>query len=327
MTPLTARRRCTSPANGHVNVARLLLDKGAEVDRAKEDGRTPPTSPARRPRRRGAAAAGQRRGGRSGDDGGRSTPLFIACRRHVVDVGAAAAGQRRGGRSGDKWELRRRCTSPAERPRRRGAAAAGQRRGGRSGDEGRRDAAVRRLPCGRVDAARLLLEKGAEVDRARRTAATSGRHGPLGTQMLEDGAMGCIACQNGHVDAGGCCWRKARRSTAGRTQRRCHRGCQSATSTWRSCCWRKARRSIRAEERHDAAVSSPAGTDASTRRGCCWRKARRSTGRIIGRPRRRRWTQQSIAVRTQSSRSSRTTFTRQTSDAMLDKGAAKIWRT
>ena len=38
----TAVRRCTPPARkGHVDAARLLLDKGAEVDRADKRDRTP----------------------------------------------------------------------------------------------------------------------------------------------------------------------------------------------------------------------------------------------------------------------------------------------
>ena len=64
----TGGRRCTSPASsGHVDAARLLLEKGAEVDRAAEDGATPLWAACHeRPRRRGAAGAGERRGGRPG---------------------------------------------------------------------------------------------------------------------------------------------------------------------------------------------------------------------------------------------------------------------
>ena len=54
--------------NGHVAVARLLLDKGAGVDRAEENGQTPLfVACCGGPRRRGAAAAGQQSGGRPGE--------------------------------------------------------------------------------------------------------------------------------------------------------------------------------------------------------------------------------------------------------------------
>ena len=88
---------------GHVDAARLLLDKGAEVDRA--DG-----------------LYGK-------------TPLRIACQNGPRRRGADVAGQRRGGRSGDyKWCDAIVCRLP-ERPRRRRAAVAGA-RGGYRGEDG-----------------------------------------------------------------------------------------------------------------------------------------------------------------------------------------------
>ena len=119
---------------GHVDVAQLLLDKGAEVDQADEDG---------------------------------FTPLFVACQKGHVDA-VVVAGQRRKGRSGEQ----ERCDAAMDRllrwPRRRGAAVVGERRGGRSGDKGRPVRPGEPPACrkGHVDAARLLPEKGAAVDRA-----------------------------------------------------------------------------------------------------------------------------------------------------------------
>ena len=59
VTPLHA-----TCGNGHIDAARLLLENGAEVDRATEDGETPLHVACDGPSRRGAAAAGQLRRGR-----------------------------------------------------------------------------------------------------------------------------------------------------------------------------------------------------------------------------------------------------------------------
>ena len=221
-----------------VDAARLLLDNGAEVDRARKDGDAAVRRLPERPRRRGAAA-GQRRKGRSGD-GGRSDAAVHRLPDRATRPSSAAAGQRRGGRSADETvyayvhrkegprstrpsserrggrlagtrTVKRRCSSPA---RTTGDAARLLLDGGAEVDRaerGRSDAAVRRLRKGHVDAARLLLEKGAEVDRA-----TEG----LGYTPL------FVACEKGHVGAARCCWTKARRSIGrrgGRSDATVHR--------------------------------------------------------------------------------------------------------
>ena len=80
-------RRCTSACeNGHVDVARLLLDNGAEVNRAKKDGATPlyiacekgHVDAARLLLDKGADM------NRAKENG--VTPLFIACFNNHVDV-------------------------------------------------------------------------------------------------------------------------------------------------------------------------------------------------------------------------------------------------
>ena len=119
--------------NGHVDAAWLLLDKGAEVDRATKDG---------------------------------WTPLFIACQKGHVDVA----------------RLLLECDAEVDLATKKGttplftacARATSTRRGccwikART-LIGRRENGTTPLyiACenGHVDAARLLLDKGAEVDRA-----------------------------------------------------------------------------------------------------------------------------------------------------------------
>ena len=230
--------------NGHVDAARLLLDKGAEVDRANKHGRRRCSSPARtatstrrgccwrkarrstgrrrtvrrrcsspaeRPRRRGAAVAGQRRGGRSGDGEGRRDAAVHRLPEGPRRRGAAVAGQRRGGRSGDEGGARRRCSSPAEK--------------------------------GHVDAARLLLDNGAEVDQAEEDGCDAAVHRLLRTATST---------------RRGCCWRKARRSIGRTTADAAVRRLPRATSTRRGCCWTKARRSTGRRRTVRRRCSSPA---------------------------------------------------------------------
>ena len=109
-------------------------------------------------------------------------------------------------------------------PRRHGTVVAGQRRGGRSGESERSDAAAH-IACFRgrhVDAALLLLDKGAEIDRA-----FGGRRTPL-----------LMACVEGHVDAVRLLLDKGaevdRATKDGR--RRCTSPAGMATSTRRGCC-------------------------------------------------------------------------------------------
>ena len=295
----------SSPAgDGHVDVVRLLLEKGAEVDRAKEDG---------------------------------WTPLLIACQQgHVERRGCCWRKARRligrRGRSG------RRCTSPASAATstRRGCCWTKARRSiGRWRTE---DAAMDRLPE-RFDAARLLLDKGAEVDRAdkegwtplyvacqeSRAAAGERRGG-----RSEQGATPLhVACREGHVDAARLLLDKGaevdRAMEDGATP--LNIACQKGHVDAARLLLEKGAEVDRADEEWDGRrCTSPASSATSTRCGCCWRKARRSIGRISRA--RRRWTQQRNAVMTQSSRSSRTTFTRQTSTRrhIPPKEAAKIWR-
>ena len=352
---------------GHVDAARLLLDNGAEVDRADKDGWTPLcTSPARTATStwRGCCWTTAREVDRAREDGGRRysppartatstrrgccwtkarrstgrmkdgwTPLYVACENGHVDAarllldkgaevdratedGADAAVHRllkaTSTRRGCCWTKARRsigrsdrrngrrCTSPARTATstRRGCCWTTARRStGRGG--GRPDAAVRRLPKGHVDAARLLLEKGAEVDRAdeengdaadhrlpegprRRGAAAAGQR--RGGRPGDEGRRGrrCTSPAGTATSTRrGCCWTTARRSTGrrGRSRRRCTAPARRATSTRRGCCWTKARRSTSGDKAAGRRCTSPAGRATSTRRGWCWRKARRSTGR------------------------------------------------
>ena len=170
---------------GHADASRLLLEKGAEVDRARGTAVRRCTSPVRRARSmrarllldNGAAVD------RAEEDGW--TPLLIACQNgQSTRRGCCWTTARRS--IGRIRTAGRRCTSPAKGHV--GAPAVVRKRcGGRSGGEERYDAAVRRLARRAHVEARLLLEKGAEVDRRRRAArrrcsspaftATSTRHG------------------------------------------------------------------------------------------------------------------------------------------------------
>ena len=141
--------------NGHVDAARLLLDKGAEVDRANQNGTTPlhvacqnGHVDAKRLLLDKGADVDQSRNG--------VTLLFLASER-PRRRGATVAGKKRGGRPGaGEWYDAAVRRLPA-RPRRRGAAVVRKGRGGRSGDELGCDAAVHRkitAPLGRRRAAR-----------------------------------------------------------------------------------------------------------------------------------------------------------------------------
>ena len=132
--------------NGHVDAARLLLDKGAEVDRANQNGTTPLYVACQNGHADAASAvAGQRRDVDQSRNG--VTLLFLACQNGHVDVAQLLLERRRGGRPGaGEWhDAARRL--PA-RPRRRGAAVVRKGRGGRSGDELGCDAAVHRKITG-----------------------------------------------------------------------------------------------------------------------------------------------------------------------------------
>ena len=118
---------------------------------------------------------------------------------------------------------------------------------------------------GHVDAARLLLDKGAEVDRADKDGET-----PLFN-----------ACWNGHVDAA-----RLLLDKGAEVDRAAEDG---ATPLWIAC-WKghvDAARLLldngaavdRAAEDGGRRCSSPARTATSAWRGCCWRTARRSTKR------------------------------------------------
>ena len=144
-------------SKGHVDAARLLLDKGADVDRAKKDG---------------------------------VTPLYIRLPERPRRACATVAGERRGGRIG-RGRQRRRCSSPAGTGH-VDAARLLLEKGARSIGRMRTPlfyAAAHRLAInGHVDAARLLLEKGAEVDRADEdgadAAVPSPAEGPLDAARL-----------------------------------------------------------------------------------------------------------------------------------------------
>ena len=124
---------------GHVDTARVLLDKGAEVDRAMNDGRTPlyiacencHVDAARLLLEKGAAVD------RAENDG--RTSLWIACRYGHVDVARLLLDQ----------------GAEVDRAEENGATPLF-------------------AACfnGHVDAVRLLLDKGAEVDRAMEDGTT-----------------------------------------------------------------------------------------------------------------------------------------------------------
>ena len=151
----------------------------------------------------------------------------------------ARKGQRSTGRCQEKERMPigqrtvgRRCGSPARRatPTWRHSVCEGQHidavrllleKGADRGDRDDGQTMRRRYswPCQgewprRCCAARgMLLDKGAE-------AIATGQRRAVTTPLF-------IACQNGHVDAAVCCWRKAMRSTGRKTVRRvhaCHHG-------------------------------------------------------------------------------------------------------
>ena len=140
--------------------ARLLLEKGAEVDRRTRSNAAIHRLP-ERPRRRGAAARERREGERTVDKGSRPELGTCWTRR--------STGRRGGGP---------RCSSlPARTACRRGAAVAGQRRRRSQGhqqesNERRRGTAsaplftaTRCRDSTYIEVVRLLLANGADVDR------------------------------------------------------------------------------------------------------------------------------------------------------------------
>ena len=98
---------------GHIDTARLLLDKGAEVDWASKEGGTPLSIACYAARRRGAAAAGERRGGRPGEEDG-ATPLYPRAKR-PRRRGAASCWRKARRSIGRTCTVRRRWTPRATR--------------------------------------------------------------------------------------------------------------------------------------------------------------------------------------------------------------------
>ena len=158
------RTTCTSPARSHVDVARLLLDKGAEVDRANKDGTTPlyvaghngHVAAVRLLLDNGADI------NRADKDG--ETPLHGVCDHYSCDNSHIEAGfcwrmvlmstgritkakrrrplRRVGGTQSSRWLTCMLWLRPATPTRWRGSSTA---RGGREGKRVGRNAAVRRL--------------------------------------------------------------------------------------------------------------------------------------------------------------------------------------
>ena len=119
---------------------------------------------------------------------------------------------------------------------------------------------------GHVDAARLLLDKGADVNRADKG----------------DGRRYSLRAKTAASTRRGCCWIKARRSIDGQistVRRRSGQLASTATSTRRGCCWTNGAEVGRADKRGRTPLFIACGTVTSTWHGCCWTRARRSTGR------------------------------------------------
>ena len=140
-------------------VARLLLDKGAEIDRAAHALRSTPLFIACQ------RATSTRRGccwttaPRSTKIEGTAPGLFVACEDGHVDVARLLL---------DRSGTRRRCTSPS-----RTATPTWLRQGllGAEIDRAREDGAIA-CEKGHVDAARLLWERGARIHRANNLCET-----------------------------------------------------------------------------------------------------------------------------------------------------------
>ena len=171
--------------NGQVDAARLLLDRGAEVDRATKKGATPlfiacengHVDAARLLLERGAEVDRARKDG--------VTPLFIACQnghvevvRLLLDKGAAVDRADKYGQTPLFIACQQGRIDAARLLLEKGADV------NRANKNGATPLFVA-CQYGRVDAALLVLDRGAEVDRANQKGAT-----PL-----------YIACENGHVDA------------------------------------------------------------------------------------------------------------------------------
>ena len=251
--------------NGHVDAARLLLDRGAEVDRATEDGRTPlyiACSTATSTRRACCWTKARRSTGRRRTVGRRCTsPASRAAdaARLLLDNGAAVDRARR--------TAGRRCTSPARTATstRRGCCWTKARR-----SIGRWRTAISPLYIACAGPRRrgaLLLEKGAEVDRAAKKDGSTPLH---------------AACENGHVDAarlllgdaaGVVLLRQGRGRSAERPRRR---GTRLPVRTRTHAGGGRKKRTVRHAEAPSKVLRARA---TSTRRGCCWTTAPRSTRR------------------------------------------------
>ena len=113
------------------------------------------------------------------------------------------------------------------------------------------DAAVHARSNGHVDAARLLLEKGVEVDRAAEDGATplhnACEKGHAELLLLENGADAnrvhkCgstplyVACEKGNADVARLLLENGADATGRAGFSRCTSRARKATSTWRGCC-------------------------------------------------------------------------------------------
>jgi ankyrin repeat protein len=210
-TPLNA-----ACENGH-DAARLLLEKGAEVDRADEDGWTPLLTACHEGRVDEATllldnGADVNRAHKCG-----STPLYVACEEGHVD--AARLLLNNGAEVDRAWDngatpLYIACwkghVDAARLLLEKGAEV------DRAMNDGRTPLYIA-CQNGHFDAARLLLDKGAAVDQAAENGSTplhiACEHGRVDAARLllekcaaVDRAMNdgrtplCIACQNGRID-------------------------------------------------------------------------------------------------------------------------------
>ena len=245
------------PAEGHVDAARLVLDQGAEVDRAEEDGRTP-LHIACHQGHLDAAQLLLERGAKKVDqadplDYGR-TLLYMACENNHVDAARILLDK---GAEVDRADMHDRTPLYIACEKGHVNAARLLINNGAEVDRAMKDGWTPLFAaCENATSARALLD-GADVNRANKKGETPLFIACALTRLLldnVDAANGLvIACAEvGQSTRRGCCWTKAQRWTGWtRTvERRCTPACET-------------------QRRHGAAV-------AGQRRGC--RSARRTVG-------------------------------------------------